>query len=235
MKKLIIYALVFFLAAGMLFLGGCGGSSDGDGGTATNYYTIYGTVVDSQNTTISGMNCTLTSSTEAIQSATSDSNGSFSFSNVTEGTYNVLCDQGDYIPSRYYITVTANGETYKGVTSLKMVVLTPEEYDSFAGYSHYYDSSLGYIMPVVLDKSDQEMEGVSFSSQPGALAIGYIDQGIDWDAVSTFAYQGRGILEVTPGPSYTIYASMSGSDFSPSSITITPQQGELTLIQFKKE
>ncbi len=236
MKKLAFFILFLFLTAGIFYLGGCsGGDSGGDGGGGEVLHSISGTVVDTQNYSISGMSCTLNSTTDATQTVTSDSNGSFTFSNLSEGNYNILCDNTGYIPSRYYITVTSSGTTYKANTSVKMVVLTPDEYDSYAGSYHLYDPYLGYIMPLVLDTTYQEMAGVSFSSQPAAIATGYIDAGIDWSATSTFAYQGRAILEVEAGPSYTVSASMSGANFTPGSFTLTPQQGEITLVQFRKE
>jgi hypothetical protein len=67
------------------------------------------------------------------------------------------------------------------------------------------------------------------------MATGYVGAGIDWNATSTFANQGRALLEVAPGPSYSVTASMSGTSFNPESIDITPQQGELTLIQFQAQ
>lgn len=237
MKKLTIIILALFLTAGFFFFGGCStGSGGGGGGGTAVTHTVSGTTADPQGTVVSGVTCTLNSTTGIMQTTTSDASGNFSFTGVSEGNYNVLGELNSYISSRYYIQVTSSGATYRATTSVRLVMLTPAQFDSFAGTGHAYDPTSGYIMPLALDAAGNEVGGVSFSSQPSATATGYISNagGIDWFATSTSAGQGRALLEVTSGPSYMVTPTQPGWSFNPSNTSVTPQQGELTLIQFRQ-
>ncbi len=105
MKRLIFaslnIALVAFLALGV---GACSEDTTGNGQVATS--SITGKVVDSRSgDPVVGA---LVSTEPATQATTTNSNGTYTLSNVIPGTYTVVVEKGDYTTKRATVQVLGN-------------------------------------------------------------------------------------------------------------------------------
>ncbi|MDQ7825955.1 MAG: IPT/TIG domain-containing protein [Candidatus Eremiobacteraeota bacterium] len=179
---------------------------------------------------LSGVSCTLTDVNGAVRTTTTDASGNYSFTEVPEGTGNILLSTAEYLPMRLYFSLTSRDLTGFDCDMGKISEMQQEP---------HFDLTKGLLCGFVWDKSSHYMGGVAVSSSPSALSTGYSAAGtyttIDWSATQTVAitYESPQFwMTMTPDVSSVITAAKAGVSFAPSSWTIMPRAGELALVYF---
>ncbi len=219
-KNIKFLTLMMLLLVGASIMFGCGKIQD-QNASAADKGTISGKVYDKNGNPASGISVTLNSlsvsstslrvSTRSVkaltaQTATSGSNGSFSFTNVSPGTYNVQADQSDQ-----YKVIKQNIVIASGVT-VDLGTLTLAQTGAITGAAYFADSSNHLGIDVFIP-------GTSFTAKTansGSYSILYIPAGTyEVDAMFT-AYKTASAEDITV---------VSGASTSAPSLVLNPEAG----------
>ena len=186
-KLLLSLLIIALLAVG--FVTGCG--SDGDDGDGTTTGNVTGTVTDSNGNAVEGATCSITTTTtKAVYSDTSDSDGVFLITGVPTGTWTLSISKTGYQTTTASVSISSGSTTEVPANE---TVVTPS-------------TGTGAVAGIVSDVTTQNViEGAT-------VTIGTTTA----TSTSTGAYNLSGI---TAG-SQTITASKSGYENYSSTVTV---------------
>ncbi|MFA5322285.1 MAG: carboxypeptidase-like regulatory domain-containing protein [Smithella sp.] len=196
-RKRIFPLLLFCLLSVMLLIvSGCGVEED----DAT--YTISGEVDDDSGDAVASVTIKLTC--DATSSPTTDSEGTFSFSGATDGTYTLIPSLSGYTFDPVSTVVIIDGAN---VTDINFVATATGGWDTY--------SISGTVTGEV--QSDVKLT-LSSTGQSGIVMT-------DSDGIYTFA-------NLVDGLTYTVTPSRSGYIFTPASANVTLSGGNVTDTSF---
>ena len=241
-----IAGLVILLGLIPMILMGCSGGSDsggsasggsgGDtgGGTTTTTYICSGKISDLVNGSgLSTATCSLNGSSSKGErysnSVATDSNGSYSFTNVPAGNYTLQ------VTSSYYVTINDNFAISTDTVRNDSLINVNDWNTLMSDTTHPYDTSTGYVVVNIYDRQTGGISGATVACTPATYSgLGYVTTNgtINWNASSTTANGGAFFYKVTPGQSYTL--SVSNTDTSFSSVSATVKAGEISIYNFVK-
>lgn len=241
---------ILMIGALLIFCTGCGSSgdstqayiSDSSGGSSTSN-TLSGTVYGRDGMTpLQGAQCTLTSKSVSARdalSATTDSAGKYSITGVPSGTYSLRVSKDTYVALNLSVDVSAD-------TAKDCSIINQGEWSLFAGSSHPYDPSYGYVIVEVNDSSKDSQKsmisGVDVDHYPADFSdLGHVSgSSVNWSLDETTSDGKAVFYKVAPGAQYTVHASKAGYQFNSqetskassgsSSATYTAVAGEIIQI-----
>lgn len=233
MKKPSIIPFLLVMAALIIIMAGCNNGTDYETPVGNQTITGFVIVASGDVTPISG--ATVTLSAEGFQPVTSDDDGSFTFTKVPVGSYNIQCKRDGYINSRVYFNVTDQDQTVRAVTTVYAGMVTIAGANGAFGPDHQYDAQNGYFIVSFTADDGSNLAGASLGVSPDASAVGFFSAGaVDWSATSSAA-DGPGVAVVTPGNEYNLTPYMDDTTFSPTDKRITPIAGETTFTSFRAQ
>ncbi|MGV8122584.1 MAG: carboxypeptidase regulatory-like domain-containing protein [Candidatus Xenobiia bacterium LiM19] len=214
-----------------------GGSND-NGGSATQTYSVSGTLRDATSgAAVQYATCTLMSGIRegflpdfmqqmkepiTVSSTTTDENGQYRFTGVAAGTYTIQFAKSDYV------TTEVNDITVSGdVTNPDKTVLQISQWSQMAGAGHPYDPQKCYVtVKADIPSKVMRLTGVTGSITPSdGIQIGYLTDSnpatIDWNATSTYSNGQIFYYNLTPGVTYTITMTAPGYTFNPLTFNFT--------------
>lgn len=216
---ILLMVMVFTLAAIIGCGGGGGGSDDGGSGNVVDENaTITGTVYDQSGLPLSGATVSWQLSSDSLKtrgdSTTTDSNGEFTFYNISQGNVLLTATKGNYAcQQEVYV---ASGSTTTAILNVNPVgqisgtVINAETQEAINGAT------------VQLTKNDNTTVSVSTDSS-GYYSFSYVPQGTHSLSVTKFLFQlSTATVSVTAGETSYKYFSLYPTSTPTSSPTTTP-------------